>query len=402
MEVTLTSRQISVQTVVPDSAVGTAAAPPPDGALQRALNAPLELPPVNQCVVPGDRVVIVADPEAPQVVDAITEVHHRLCSVPELSISILLPPEFGQPHLTHLAQEIGQALENAVPVEVYDAEDEQQRSYLASSAAGERIYLARQLVDADLVITISAAQPDPLVGTTGATALLYPRFSEPAIIADFRGRELRAWQNAVTGHAAESASELIEEIGWLLGVQFSVSIVCGPDGKLENVFCGRADAAVRAAAEYLQRTRPAIAEEATTDLVVMDVAAVNEVCSWRQFARAVTVGATLTGYHGRVVVVCDLEAPDGTAMTALSRTENPEDLEQPLMLEPPPDAFEALQLIRCCRDVRILLRSSLPDAFVEELGMIPISDADEVQRLIDHAESPRVLRSASGTCCWPA
>ena len=402
MDVILSSGQFREQVTVPDSVLPATSAAPPESALQRALDAPLELPPVNQCVVPGDRVVIVADPDAPQLVETITDVHHRLCSVPELSISILLPAEFAQPQLTSLAQEIAKVLENAVPVEVYDPDDEQQRSYLASSAAGERIYLARQLVDADLLITISAAQPDPLVGTTGGTALLYPRFSEPAIIADFRGRELRAWRNAVTGHAAESASELIDEIGWLLGVQFSVSIVCGPDGKLENAFCGRADAAVRAAAEYLQRTRAAVAEEETTDLVVMDVPAVNEVCSWRQFARAATVGATLTGYQGRVVVVCDLEAPDGTAMTALSRTENPEELEQPLMLEPPPDAFEALQLIRCSRDVRILLRSALPDTVVEELGMIPISDADEVQRLIDQAESPCMLKSASGTRCWPA
>ena len=87
-------------------------------------------------------------------------------------------------------------------------------------------------------------------------------------------------------------------------------------------------------------------------------------------------------------------------MTAVRRSESPEELEQPLMLEPPPDAFEALQLIRAIRDVKILLRSSLPDAVVEELGMIPVEDSAELQRLADQAESPCVVRVASGTRCW--
>ena len=81
-------------------------------------------------------------------------------------------------------------------------------------------------------------------------------------------------------------------------------------------------------------------------------------------------------------------------MDMLRRCPEPEDLLKPLGMEPTSDAVEVLQLIHALRRTRIYLLSDLPDRDVEDVGIVPLADADELQRLIDTTRCQAVLPAA--------
>ena len=98
-------------------------------------------------------------------------------------------------------------------------------------------------------------------------------------------------------------------------------------------------------------------------------------------------------------MIADLSEPQGPAATMLRRCQEPEDLLKPLRREPTVDAVEISQLIHALRRARVYLLSKLPTEVVEELGMIALADANELQRLVSTIPNCRVIPFANYTWC---
>ncbi len=152
-------------------------------AIRNALEQPWEFPPIRQMIVPGDRVTIALDPTIARP-EPILKVLGQILSEAgaELAdLTVLAPTET----CTHLLEESELA---GATLAVHDSRDRGQLAYLAATKQGRRIYLNRQLTDADVVIPVGRLGHDPIMGYRGPWSVVFPELSERATIETHRGR----------------------------------------------------------------------------------------------------------------------------------------------------------------------------------------------------------------------
>ncbi len=201
------------------------------GAIRRALEEPLEFPPLRQMIVPGDRVAIAFDLTVPLprlVLDELTAVLMD-CGVQPSDITIVTPA--GDRAL----------FENLVRPEIsrvsHEPDERTQLAYLAATKQGRRIYLNRSLTDADVVIPVARLGFDPIMGYRGPWSVLFPELSERATIDTHRARFRDEPENLKAARANVSLDES-SEVSWLLGSQFHIGLLPGCSG-LASVIAGR-------------------------------------------------------------------------------------------------------------------------------------------------------------------
>lgn len=358
---------------------------------ESALSAPLGLPPLGKCVVPGDRVVIAVDPETPMLTSVLVALWEQLADVDvaELNLTLLLPEDPSDNAWKDLQASLPSDFREQASIHVHDSSDEQQRSYLASSAGGERIYLSQHLIDADLIITVGTIGFDSRLGYKGTNSVIYPAFSDAESIRLAR----------VTGHIEltpddrRPARDVIDEIGWLLGTQFTIQSVPHTNGETSRLICGAADEVMKAGQQLL-RDDFTLDIENPAGLAIVDVSKNEWSSGWKNFGAALTAASVVVEDGGSIAVVADLKAPETTGLQMLLRCSEPDELLKPLSKDPPVDAVETIQLIRTLQRTKVYLLSQLDDDTVDELGMIPLANEAELQRLIDGNSNRIAIRSA--------
>ena len=356
-----------------------------------ALLAPLGLPELARCVVPGDSVSIVIDPETPHVVELLVAVCGQLLSVSDngTALSLLLPPDPAGAGWNRLIAQVPRHLQQQLTVHVHDPSATDQLSYLASSVAGDRVYLNRRISDADLLVTIGIVCFDSLLGYRGTTSGIFPWFSDTEAIQQARTQR----HPELTPEQPRPYRQLVDEVGWLLGTQFSVQIVPSPGDAPLAVLAGLPEdvmTAGKALVDRVWRVKP----HQEVDAVVLSVPC-DASSGWRQFGNAIELATRLVQPDGRIIVVADLPVPEGPGATMLRRCQDADELLKPLRREPGQDAVEITQLINTLRHARVYLYSNMPSDIVEELGIIAIEDSAELQRLTTAAKSCVALPHAN-------
>ncbi|MDG1897725.1 MAG: lactate racemase domain-containing protein [Fuerstiella sp.] len=359
--------------------------------LSAALQNPLGLPVLPECVVPGDRVVIVVEAETPNVVDVVTQVWAQFqeLNTDELDVTLLLSASSDGVGSQGVIDDLPVHVRSQLATHIHDPADENQRRYLASSAGGERLYLSHYVTDADFIISIGTIGFDGVLGYRGTNSAIYPAFSDTEAIKS-------AKQNCDSELMPEDKRplrDLVDEIGWLLGTQFTVQIVPDSAGGIERVFCGATDEAMAAAKQHLnERYRLTLEEE--IHLAVVSIPG-NSDFGWRQLGAALGTAARIVGEDGRIAVVAELPTHIGPGLEMLRRSKSPEDLLPSLNEDPPEDAVEVTQLIHVLRTAQVFLFSNLDAQFVEDLGILPISTDTELQRAIDSSDNVIVVPCAN-------
>ncbi|HIF00037.1 MAG TPA: DUF2088 domain-containing protein [Planctomycetes bacterium] len=359
--------------------------------LSAALRNPLGLPVLPKCMVPGDRVVIVVDPETPDVVDVVTQVWAQFqeLNTDELDVTLLLAASSGGAGSKNVIDDLPVHVRSQLAAHVHDPTDEDQRRYLASSAAGERLYLSHYLTDADLIISIGTIGFDPGLGYRGTNGAIYPAFSDVQSI----NAEKRRCDSQLTPDDKRPLRELVDEIGWLLATQFTVQIVPGLAAGIEGAFCGATDQALAAGKQLVNETcRLTVDEE--VHLAIVSIPG-NSGLGWKHLGAALATASRLVGDDGRIAVVAELPEHIGPGLEMLRRCNALEALLQPLNEEPPEDAVEVIQLIHALQTSQIYLFSNLDASFVEDLGILPLSTETELQRVIDSSDSVVVVPNAN-------
>lgn len=356
---------------------------------------PLGYPEITRCAVPGDRVVIAVDPETPFVADLIIEVCEQLKLIPDegVHMTLLLPQDPEAQDWQWLKDQLPLHLQEQLTFHFHNPAETTSISYLASSANGERIYLNTLLTDADLIVSIGFIAFDSLLGFRGTSSSLYPTFSnsETLRVAHTQGHpELSPNQQRVF-------RELVDEVGWLLGTQFTVQVVPGTSKRPTAILSGLPDVVMERGRELVNETWRVTLDE-HVDGVVLTIPG-GPLFGWKQLGAALEQVSTLVPQGGRIVVIADLSEPQGPAATMLRRCQEPEDLLKPLRREPTVDAVEISQLIHALRRARVYLLSKLPTEVVEELGMIALADANELQRLVSTITNCHVIPFANYTWC---
>lgn len=366
----------------------------PSERCREALLNPLGYPELVRCVVPGDRVILVVDPETPFAAEIISTVWEQLQSVTDggVLLTLLLPPDHSGTGWQWLRDQFPLHVQQQITMHVHDPADSSQISYIASTSGGERVYLNRLLSDADLIITVGIIAFDGLLGFRGTSSILFPTFSD---IATQQGSQSQGHPE-LTPEQQRPFREMIDEVGWLLGTQFTVQAIPGAAGLPAEILAGLPEDVMTRGKELVERTWRVSVEEMLEGAVI---SVPGGAFGWKQLGQALENTTNIVQQGGRIVIVADLPIPEGPAATMLRRCQDPEELLKPLRREPTIDSVEFAQLIQALRRVRVYLLSQLPAELVEELGMIPVSDSAELQRLVATIEDCKCIPYANYAWC---
>ena len=346
-------------------------------AVARALDQPIDFPSLASVVTPGDRAVLVVDRETPDADVILAEVWKRLSEAGlDAGDVTLLHPATWRPIPDRDPRKLIPVPDRDRLARVqHDPTSETGCSYLASTASGERVYLSRELTDADVVIVIGPLGYDPLLGVRGTASSLYPGLSDVDALRRSQGQ----------GHEElgpldpRPMRQIVDEVGWLLGVQFAIAVVPDARAGTSDVLAGQADSVLREGRKRLEESW-LIRSEERAELVVVSVPADAAGHDWEQVSAAIDVGRRLVERNGRVLVLSELDAAPGPGLSALRSVREPRDALQVLRRTQPPDLQAAWRIASAADWANIALLSRLPADVVEDLFLIPMTSEDEARR----------------------
>lgn len=382
----------------PERVLAAHRAPPPvshpRALIAAALSQPIEYPPLELCVVPGDRIVLVLERHAPCTEELVAEVWAALerRGVQPADVTILHPGDYRGRSPRDPRRALAESVRSEVQWIVHDPTVSSSCTYMASTASGERVYLSRLAVDADVVISIGTLAFDPVLGYRGTHSVLYPGLSDVDAIRKAQGQG----HDELTPDESRPLRQIVEEVGWLLGAQFTVQVIPSDRAGIAEVLAGQADAVLKQGRRRLRETwRVDLPQR--PELVIAAVPADASGHTWAHIAASLEMARRIVARDGRVLLLTELEEQPGDGIRLISECRAPRDALPPLKSAAPPDLMSATQLAQAIDWTNVYMLSRLPSQLIEDLFMIPLADEDEARRLIEGDESCAVIGGAQHT-----
>ena len=345
--------------------------------LRSSLEGSPGLPSLSQAVVPGDRVALAVDPRVPELATAIAVV-----------VNLLEAAGIDRPMIRVVATSPVEGWDRILPAGVtgivHDPDDREKLAYLATTTGGRRIYLDRELTDADFVLPIGRLGVDSTLGNGGPWGTIFPGLSDRETLRDL------ARHASAQGQA--TALEESFEVGWLIGNLFQIGVMPGVTG---------AASVVSGMASSVREIGLKAAEDAWTfcvkeraDLVVVGVSEPTAEATWSAFA----TGASLVRRGGKVAALSGASGPIGAAASALSGVEGLALGKRALAgSEDEPDFASAVLLNESLAWADLYLYSHLDPEAIEDLGIIALSRPEEARRLAGNSADLLLLSHADRT-----
>lgn len=356
-----------------------------------AIASPGRCPPLAAHVVPGDRVAVALAGDVPQAAAVVAAIVECLTSagVDPADVGVLqgkpLGPEAGG------AGTPGQMVAGA---EIFDPAVETATSYLAADDAGRPLYLARQLVDADLVVAVGEWGWNAALGGRSIEGELWPTFSRAACRRDLLMAIARRGRRALTEWKSG-----MQETNWQLGVCASLRLVGGVGGSLAAACFGLPEEAARQARAAAAAWCPSI--DAPADLAIVSLS--RPATGFAAVTAAVAAAARVTRPGGTVCVACRVATPPGIVFERWRQGAPLSGLVHEAVASGDPvlvaDALQTRLFARALDDRRLVLLSDLDESTVEELAFGHAASAEVVERLAHRADGLVILPEADR--CFP-
>lgn len=361
------------------------------GALRESFRSPVEFPQLQQACVPGDRVVIALDRATPRADAILVMLWQQLAmsGVAAEDITILQSGSWTPASSVDPRSLLPGEVQQAMQVEIHDPTDTQSCGYLATTAAGDRIYLARRILEADLVIPVGPVKFDPILGHRGEASVIYPAFSNVEAIK----RSLGFGHDELSPDDLRPLRQQVDEVGWLLGIQFVVSVIPGRGQGVEQIVVGQSEAVSQKVRTAMQQSSLIEVEE-RSELVLAAVEADAAGHDWEQIAAVIETARRVVTRDGRIVILSQLNQQRGPGLEILAQARSPEEAGKAIRQAFPPDFLAASRIARAVGWANVYLLSELPAASVEELFMIPLDNVAEAQRLLGGDDSMIIIESA--------
>lgn len=368
--------------------------PLPDvaSAVRSALQEPLEFPPVQQMIIPGDQVTIVLSPEivqAPMLVNCVLDhlAEHGI-SGPD-QITLLLPPRPESQDMPGGPDELASCVEGRASLVTHVPGDQTQLRYLGVSPYRYPVYLNRALVEADAVILMGAAQLDSTLAYHGPQAALYPTYADEPVL-----RRYRSPRAVLPGDECDArVRNEVERINLQLGVRFTIQVVPGIGEEILHVVAGDIDA-VTAATRRLCEDAWGFEVPHRVGLVVATMTGPPSQHTWDHVGRALANAMLVVEENGAVVLCTDLDQPPSPGIQALADHADVQDAVPWICRKRPEDIMPALAITRLLDHARVYLLSGLEESLVEDLEMTVVADPSEVARLTSRSDSCLILADA--------
>ena len=184
---------------------------------------PIEFPALELAMVPGDRVVIVLDRAVPSAAEIISGIWSAFVSagIEPGNVLILQPASMTPIKLADPRRLLPADIREQIAWKIHDPTLVDGTGYLASSAAGERLYLSREVLDANFVLPIGRFGFDAMLGRRELTSAFYPGLSNPEAFAKTLGQS----HQELGPDDERPLRQLINEVAWLLGIQFAIQVL---------------------------------------------------------------------------------------------------------------------------------------------------------------------------------
>lgn len=359
--------------------------------MERALNDPSLEVNLAQLVTPGDRVAIAVDPHTPSLIEVLHELLRELARL-QVSMAescIVLPAHAKAIAASIRSMTATDAGSSEVAIHLHDAADRSAIAYLAATAEGEPIYIARPLADADVVIPIFAASGENAARTGIAARFLYRCFSGAPSVESGEPNELRK-RKPDRAREAKQIEHDANEAFWQLGVLFGVMIGAESGGNAGQIFAGSPSQLDRAVTASQRDWECAAVAPAT--LVIAEVSGGVDQQHWSAAAQALNLARELATPEGMIVLLTDVAAGEISrkALRASRRKSKSgaasDDLDEI-------GAFSAA--LNSSGDSNpIFMRSQLSEEATEELGIGFVSKPSELNRLIERQTKCVLIRDA--------
>lgn len=370
--------------------------PPPGltdvrAAVAAAIGNPLDYPPLAQAIVPGDRVTIVLDRDTPQSAEIVAALWDALQErgIRAEDVALIHPASWRGGRPVDPRTSLPEAVADAVAWSVHDPLRNDACGYLASTASGDRIYLSRTLIDADLVICVGAITFDPTLGYRGTLSSVYPGLST----ADAMRRAVGEGHVELEPDNPRPLRELADEVGWLLGMAFAVQVVPAARGGVAEVLAGTSEAVLARGKERL-KSHWEVDLPARAELVIATVDQDASGHGWPQVTAALETARQVVTRDGRIVLLTELADLPTEGIELIREAHTPHEALKPIREQAQADRAEALRLAQTLDRANVYLLSQLPDDLVEGLFMVPVSSAEEARRIMEGAQDCVVLGAA--------
>ena len=356
-----------------------------------ALAASIHAPPLVAHVVPGDRVVVALAGDIPQVEHVAAAVVGCLVAagVDAGDVSLLQAPQLGAD-----AGGFARSGPTVAGADAFDPSLVEATSYLAADEAGRPLYLARSLVDADVVVAVGEWGWNAALGGRAVEGELWPTFSRASCRRDL----LQALARRGRGALPDWKSGL-HDILWHLGVCASLRLVRGARGTLHAACFGLPD-------EVSQRARSAAAvwSPPTDALAGLTIATLSEpAADFGAVTAAVAAAARATRPGGTICGACRIGEKPGIIFERWRQGAPLEGLVHEAIASGDKtlltDALQTRLFARALDDRRLVLLSDLDESTVEDLEFGYAATPEVVERLAHRADSLVVLPEADR--CFP-
>ncbi len=358
---------------------------------QQVLNSPLELPPLDLAVVPGDKITIVVDHQTPAVDEIINSLwsYFTDCGIEAGDVTILQSQSTPSEFVPKLKDAVATELQEEALWVIHDPKSQDTLGYLGTSAGGERVYLSKYLLEADFILPIELVGYDPLIGYAGGGSSIYPGFSSQEAILKSRGQSHRE----LTPAESRPLRQLIDEVGWMLGLQYSLQVIPSAGAGVSEIIFGSSEAAFRKGKSLLDQYWK-LEPEYKSEVVVIAVESGPAGHAWNQLGRVLETARNLVTQDGRIVLLTQIDAEFDAGMRILSSCHEPLDAIKPLRDSQPNDLVTATQMALASDWALICLLSKASSDEIEDLFIIPVEDEAEVQRLLQTDETVAIIASA--------
>ena len=373
---------------------GTPPAPPLSdvrAAVAEAIAGPLEYPPLSRAIIPADRIVLCLEegvPRAPEIVAAAVDALVA-AGVDPAGITVLRTAgdlACGAPDPCDL---LSASLRGQVRLLTHDPADRDRLAYLAASDRGGPILLNRAIVEADVVLPVGCLDHPGSAAYCGIHAAVFPTFSDERTQSRFRRLESHDARRIRRRPRVQEC----DEVGWLLGLNFTIQVVPGPGDEVLHVVAGESAAVRRHGTERYETAWDAPVRGRAA-LVVAAIQGPAPYQTWRNLGRALDAAISLVEPGGAIAVCCELSGEPGPAVQCLAESPSREAALRRISRECPEDGFAAAQVAAAMERADVYLLSRLDDSLVEQLQITPLAGSRELLRLVERFDSCTVLGNA--------
>lgn len=351
-----------------------------EGLVLEAVGQPAEGPPLPAHVVEGDRIVVAVAAEVPQNQAVLQSVVSTLAASGATADRIEV--------LRLWSHRLQPVVAGATTV-IFDPNNESDTSYLMADEEANPLYVARALVDADVVVSVGSFGWNAGLGGRAIEGELWPAFSRTVASEQLR-RTLALRPKG--GH--QTWKTTAHDVLWQMGVIAEVRAVSGVGDSLAHVSFGLPHAVTAAARRAARGWSPRVSQAA--ELTVASLS--NPHASLETVVRAVAAASRVTYPDGTVCVVSRLSEQPGVVFTRWRQGVAVEPLVREAVRSGDTaliaDAFLTRQIARSLGSRRLVLASDLEEAAVESLDIGHAASGEDVERLCQSAESLIVLHEA--------